>query len=105
MTVIDELGGSGASSVIVPAESVELNPPPSGCDGGVSKVRPAMSMTPPGWQGSSSVEPDDVSTRRSAKPAGAGEVVARSLPRAELALVFRRFLPKNCALTVLPGGM
>ncbi len=86
-TLIEAPLASGVPSVIVPAESVELKPPPFGCDGGCSSVVPctltvhgvvaepvdarhvAGSLIP---LTTTSVE---VRGRKSAMPDGAGNVV------------------------------
>src|ERR1044072_3084083 len=78
---------SGVPSVIVPAESEELKPPPFGCDGGCSSVVPCtltvqgVVATPfEARQVLESLMPlttnsVEVLGRRSAQPEGAGKVV------------------------------
>src|SRR5205085_9987443 len=89
--LIDAPFASGVPKVTVPAESVELKPPPFGCEGGCSKVVPstltvqgvvatpfearhvAASLMP---ETTTSVE---VRGRRSAKPDGTGKVVKSTM--------------------------
>src|SRR6185295_5459942 len=78
---------SGVPSVTVPDAQVELNAPPLGCDGGCSKVVPCtltvqgvVAIPLEARQVAESLIPEttinvDVRERRSAIPAGAGNVV------------------------------
>src|SRR5438045_1067369 len=71
--------GSGVASVTVPALSVELNPPPFGCEGGCSSVVPwtvtLLVPLPHGGRSTVTTTAVEVLGRRSAMPLGAGNVV------------------------------
>ena len=61
-------GAIGDPAVIVPADSVLLNPPPLPCVGGVSNVSPVSETVPPPHGCGSVFELVEVTARRSANP-------------------------------------
>ena len=90
--------GSGVANVIVPAERLELKPPPFGCEGGCSSVVPWTVMllvpTPQGARSTVTTTAVEVLGRRSAMPLGAGKVL-RSTMRNRSRVIFPPVLLVN----------
>src|SRR5882724_8417363 len=91
-------GFSGDASVIVPAESVEFNPPPLLCVGGWSSVVPlTVTFEPPHTVEETTISPELIGRKSATPPLGAGNVVTstiRNLNRvtaiAPVVFVYRR---------------